>query len=312
MILDFFDKNALSAEEWEELCDACYAIRYKEIWHKVPSDYLGDAGIEGYVETGIVYQCYCPEQPYANDELYKHQRDKLTKDIGKFRNPEYIKKLKKIFGDMKVKRWSLVVPEYKDRKILEHAQTKQQEILADLKKDPSVYPHIDEDFKITVVQAKDFVEELSCIIRAKNNKIKLPKNEGVIDYSKCEVDKVENIKRKLSAIYPNISEEKLNDLINKYIEFYLRGVARLTKLTRELPLIYSQLFELLEVYKERAELTTHYNADKTMNKTVFDDIMKEFKQELEKMNIFDQASIMSLNIEIISGWLADCSMEFVP
>ena len=58
MILDFFDKNALSAEEWEELCDACYAIRYKEIWHKVPSDYLGDAGIEGYVETGIVYQCY--------------------------------------------------------------------------------------------------------------------------------------------------------------------------------------------------------------------------------------------------------------
>ena len=312
MILDFFDKGKFSPEEWEELCDACYAIRHKGTWHKVPSGYLGDAGIEGYVEEGIVYQCYCPEQAYSNAELYEHQRNKLTKDIGKFKNPEYIKKLKKIFGDMKVKRWALVVPEYKDRKILEHAQTKQQEILADLKNDPNLYPHIDKDFQITVVQATDFVEEICILIRGKGDKVKLTAKDEDIDYSKCEVDKVENIKRKLLAIYPNLDKNLLNDLVNKYIKYYLCGVAKLNKLRRELPLIHSQLFDLLEVYKEKVELATRYETDKTMNKTVFDDIMKDFQDELEKMQVFDRSTILSLNRDIISGWLADCSMEFVP
>lgn len=311
MILDFFDKNELSAEAWEKLCDGCYSIRYKGIWHKVPSDYLGDGGIEGYVENGIVYQCYYPEQPYSNAELYAHQRDKLTKDIGKFKDPEYIKKLKKIFGDMKVKRWSLVVPEYKGRQILEHAQKKQQEILDDLKKDPNVYPHIDQDFKITVVQANDFIEEMSCLIRARNNKIKLEVKDGDVDYSKCEVDKVDNIRRKLVAIFSDLNEDKLNELINKYITYYLKGVAKLNKLVIELPSIYSQLFDLLEAYKEKVEIITCSNVGKAMNNTVFNDIMKEFQGELEKMGIFDQPSIIKLNIEIISGWLADCSMEFI-
>lgn len=36
MILDFFDKNELSAEVWEKLCDESYSIKVKGLWYKVP------------------------------------------------------------------------------------------------------------------------------------------------------------------------------------------------------------------------------------------------------------------------------------
>lgn len=72
MILDFIRDN-LNGDTWENWCDACYRDRYQgDHFVKVPADHKGDAGIEGFTLSGVVYQCYCPDKNYTVNELYTY------------------------------------------------------------------------------------------------------------------------------------------------------------------------------------------------------------------------------------------------
>ncbi|MDR3587942.1 MAG: hypothetical protein P4L59_21915 [Desulfosporosinus sp.] len=72
-------------------------MRYQDAhYQKVPAVVGGDAGIEGFTSTGIVYQCYSPERRYSDDELNEHLRKKMTNDIGKLVDPKYAKRLKSL------------------------------------------------------------------------------------------------------------------------------------------------------------------------------------------------------------------------
>lgn len=78
-----FIEGYMTGNEWEDLCVRCYRIRYqKDNYTEIPAIQGGDAGIEGFTNKGVVHQCYCPEREYTDDQLYEHQRDKLT-DIHK-------------------------------------------------------------------------------------------------------------------------------------------------------------------------------------------------------------------------------------
>ncbi len=312
MILDYFDKENMSPQEWEEICDSCYSIRYKEKWQKIPAAYMGDCGIEGYVENGIVYQCYYPEKKYADDDLYEHQRDKLTRDVAKLILPENIKNLQAVLGRVKVKEWHFVVPEYKDKRIIEHANKKEMELISEINDNPNQYPHLDNEIRIKIMQASNFIEEMTQAIRTVNNKVKLRIDDfDDIDYTKCEVDKVNNIKRKIKAINPNIGDELFVRLVKTFVKFYLNGVERLNKLRVELPSAYGDLHNLMEAYKADVEMRTMLNPDSSLNKKLFDEIMNDFETKLNQLDIFDVSTINKLKNEIISGWLADCSMEFI-
>lgn len=314
MILDYYGGAALTPELWEDLCDSCYSIRYPEKWHKMPSAYLGDCGIEGFTNDGIVYQCYCPEQPYSNQELYEHQRDKLTTDVQKIVSDTNIARLQSVLGSVKIKEWHLVVPEYKDIRILQHANKKKQEILNIVHSDPAKYSHIDASFTISVMQDKNFIEEMSKTIRSRNNKLSLRiKDVGdeEVDYSSCAVEKVDNIRRKFQAIQPAMSLELLNKMVSTYIKYYLQGVEVLNDLKLNLPSAYAELHNLLNSYKDDVEIETALNADSSLNKELFTKITNGFMDELNKLEIFDMATVRKLKNEIIAGWLADCSMEFV-
>ena len=79
-----FIEGYMTGNAWEELCVKCYRLRYqKEHYTAIPAVQGGDAGIEGFTHNGIVHQCYCPERVYSDNDLYAHQRDKLTADIEK-------------------------------------------------------------------------------------------------------------------------------------------------------------------------------------------------------------------------------------
>lgn len=311
MILDYYDDINLSPEMWEELCDNCYSVRYTGLWHKVPSAYCGDCGIEGYVENGIVYQCYFPEQKYANDALYEHQRDKLTKDTNKLIDLQYGEKLKKVLNGTIIKEWHFVVPEYKDRRILEHACVKQKEIQEKIKKDIKSYSYIDSDVKIKVMQANSYIEEVAKVIRAQNSKIKLRIDVPDVCLGDCDVVKVDNIKRKIRAISPNMNQQAFDKLVNSFLDMYLKGVAMLNKLRVEMPSIFNDLYDLINAYKNEVEIKTSLILDSADNNKVFQEIMKDFENELNKLGIFDGSTVLNLKNEIISSWLADCSLEFV-
>ena len=155
MILDFI-VDPLSGESWENLCDSCYRMKYQEVhYQKVPSVLKGDAGIEGFTRTGVVYQCYCPEREYSADELYEHMRDKMTKDIGKLVDPDYKKRIEDL-GVPPIHEWHFVIPLYKDSRILQHAETKRREVLTLKSSVPTGYTHIHDNFTIVIKVAEDF------------------------------------------------------------------------------------------------------------------------------------------------------------
>ena len=65
-----FDGNS-----WDEFCQQCLKIKYKEDYQEIPAFFNGDLGIEGFTRDGLAFQCYCPSENYEQKELYEHQRN---------------------------------------------------------------------------------------------------------------------------------------------------------------------------------------------------------------------------------------------
>lgn len=315
MILDFFE-GKLNGDTWENLCQSCYRIKYQDQHYtEIPAVYRGDAGIEGFTRNGVVNQCYCPEKEFSDDELYKHQRDKMTTDIAKLLNKEYKDRLLKL-GVPVIHEWHFVIPYYKDSRIIQHAETKRQEVLKAKNDNPSQYDYIADDFIIVIKQAEDFKFEITRTIRESLTDAKLNlaiREVKNIDWEKCDSEKTNNIKTKVQAVMNDIDEENayFNEIVNMYIESYIKGMEIMRMLRVSYAAIYEDVYSLEQSYKKQVALKTGMNTNKSMNTTIFNDILDDFEKKLgDTCGYFNPASIIELKIDIISMWLADCSMMF--
>lgn len=309
-----FIEGYMTGNAWEELCVKCYRLRYqKEHYTPIPAVQGGDAGIEGFTHSGIVHQCYCPEREYSEDELYEHQRNKLTTDIQKLLSNG--KRLKEL-GVPIISEWHFNIPEYKDSRILKHAQSKQQEVLTAKEKDPASLAHISDDFKILIKVAEDFTPEISRIIRTNLTDMKLNfaiQHQESPDWSKCDSQKVANIRRKVGAVmHVDENDPDLNFVINVYVDYYIAGLEIINNLQLHFPEFYEDLYKLEQSYKREVAVKTRMNTNRQLNQNVFDSILGEFQEKLEKdfSKMLTQASIVELKQDLVASWLADCSMEF--
>ena len=78
------------------------------------------------------------------------------------------------------------------------------------------------------------------------------------------------------------------------------------------PEIYEELYKLEQSYKREVSLKTRMNTDRQLNSVLFNDILDEFQEKLEKdfSRMLTQASVVELKQDLVASWLADCSMEF--
>ena len=309
-----FIDDYMTGNEWENLCVQCYRIRYqKDNYTAIPAANGGDAGIEGFTFKGIVHQCYCPERNYTDNELYTHQRNKLTDDIDKLKkNADRLRKL----GVPPVVEWHFNIPEYKDTRILAHAERKRQEVIKAKKDKPSDYMHISNDFQIIIKTADDFTAEISRVIRTNLSDMRLNlavEHSSEPDWPECESEKVANIRRKIKAIMlVDDTDEALNKVVGIYVDYYISGLEIMNDLRVNFPEIYEEIYLLEQSYKREVSIKTLMNTDKTMNRTLFDAILNEFHSGLERdfSPRLNEASIGELKQDLIASWLADCSMEF--
>jgi hypothetical protein len=310
-----FLERYMTGNAWEELCIQCYRIRYQsDHYTAIPAAYDGDAGIEGFTRSGIVHQCYCSERTYSDDDLYAHQRDKLTTDIEKLiANVARLQAL----GVPPVTEWHFNIPEYKDSRILAHAETKRKEVLVAKKADPPACKHIADGFQIIIKTAEDFTPEISRIIRTNLTDMRLNlaiQHSDTPDWSKCDPQKVVNIQRKIKAVMlvNNDDDQNLNNIVNLYINFYISGMEIMTNLRTDFPEIYEDLYKLEQSYKNEVFVKTRMHTNHAMNQNLFYGILDEFQTKFEKdfSRMLTLASIGELKQDLIASWLADCSMEF--
>lgn len=188
-------------------------------------------------------------------------------------------------------------------------------VLGRKKEKPDIYSYIKDDFIIRIKVADDFKVEMSQLIRNACLDIKLNSaiKDAEVDLSKCESVKVENIKRKVKAVMGDVkeSDEHYIELVNTYIEFYMRGIELLKIFSRDFPEVYGDINELLLAYKKKVYSKTMFNPNKSMNAAIFNEIVEEFGGRLEKeFRYLSFASVIELQHDMVAGWLADCSMEF--
>lgn len=314
MILDFIRDN-LNGDTWEKWCDACYRDRFRDQnFIKIPAEHLGDAGIEGFTLSGIAYQCYCPEKEYSNDDLYIHLRNKVTKDIGKLIDKDNAKRLKAL-GVCKIKEWHFVTPEYKDKRIIEHLEQKRSEVVIAASEDPETFSYIDPEIRLVPKVAEDFKAELVRLIRNPLVDIKLNtavKSVRDPEWTTCPAEKIDNIKRKIKAIMNAEEEdEAFKEMVAYWAEAYLKGIEIMSKLQESCGAIYEDLFDLEQQYKKDVSMQSRMNPDRSLNHTLFMEILEKFGDTLRKQfECFSEPSIMELKRDLVSGWLADCSLQF--
>lgn len=314
VIRDTLD-DALDGKSWEKLCDGCYRDRYQSHnYTKVPSNFRGDGGIEGFTHSGVVYQCYCPEKEYSDNELYEAQRDKVTTDINKLIDLDNAKRLLDL-GIKNIKEWHFVIPEYRDKRIIEHLEKKRIEVLDAKNNNPEKLFYIDNDISLVVKIAEDFKIELVRLIRNPLVDFKLNlavKSINDVDWTKCDTDKINNIKRKVMAIMNTDEEdEDFKDVVKFYAESYLKGIEIMTNLQQSFGSIYEDLYELEQKYKSKVSIKSKMNTNHSLNSALFNEILDEFESTLTKeFDFFSTASIMELKNDLVSGWLADCSLQF--
>lgn len=316
-VLEYIEDN-IDGDLWENICNSCYRMRYeKEHYTEIPAVQGGDAGIEGFTTTGVVTQCYCPEREYDDDALYCHLRDKMSKDIDKLKKPSYRDRLKKL-GVPPIHEWHFVIPYYKDSRIIEHAEKKRNEILEGKETNENAFAHIANDFRIIIQTAENYRVEITRLICTRSTDVKL--NFAILhnskpDWEKCDSEKVDNIKRKVKAVMGTITKEKekdYKDVVALYTQAYMTGIDILNKLYTSYTEVYEKIFDLQQSYKKQVQLKTMMNTDSSMNKKIFYDILNDFGEKLEKefSYLLNSASIMELQLDLISGWLADCTMRF--
>lgn len=317
-ILKYID-GPLDGDSWEELCNSCYRMHYEsEHFTEIPAVHKGDAGIEGFTQTGIVNQCYCPEREYSDDDLYTHMRKKMTDDIKKLTLDDYKARFAKM-GIPPIREWHFVVPYYRDSRIIEHAQTKRKEIMALKSKSPNKFEHIDKNFVILIKTAENFRVEITRLIRTTLTDVKLNfaiRHTATPDWEKCDSDKVNNIIRKTKAVMGNgnvnnIDKEQLDEVVNLYVDCYIKGMDIMNTLRVSYSEVYEDIYALEQQYKKQVEIKTKMNIDKSINSKLFNEILDDFESKLTtEFSYLNMASIMELKLDLISGWLADCSMQF--
>ena len=134
-----------------------------------------------------------------------------------------------------------------------------------------------------------------------------------IDWSKCDNEKVNNVKRKIKAVMNGIDDddEDYIDMVNTYMESYVIGIELMEKLRTEQVDTYEQIISLEDSYKRQVSIKTKTNTDSSINQKLFVEILDDFQSVLEKeLPYITRSSVAELKDDMISSWLADCSMQF--
>lgn len=296
----------LSGQDWEEICNKLFHLRYKDNYQEVPARYGGDYGIEGFTFDGDLFQCYSPQdEEFSSKTLYELQRDKITKDINKLiLNILEIKRLNK---KTLIKNWHFVTPNYDSKTLVEHCRKKDEEVIK------AISEHVTKDFKIILQTENSYVEELRYIINSKYFSIKsIDKtltDEDLKSISESKNEIIEKIRTKLLKLDSLKNDiEKLNKWTYLIFKYFIIGQEELEMLNKSYPDTYKKIMRL----KNSIEKTVEQKSLLSLTLENLQTIQKEYKNELEKdfIDVCEISLLENLAQEAIADWMARCPIDF--
>jgi hypothetical protein len=271
---------------------------------KIP-DTKGDGGIEGFTcPCGHAYQAYGAEKEKSGQSLYESQRDKMTRDINKFIDNRSL--LQRLFGDVKICKWILLVPRVGLKDLKAHAH-KMTEKVRDAK-----LPYVTDDFYVTYCDEDSFAKERDKILTYKKDCIAIqsppPTNDDVENWQTDHETLMTTLRDKLERLEPQASSTRISQLQRQMLSWYLHGQELMSKLNELSPTAYEKAFQAKSQYEQVLSMheLTAPNANQQLR-----DVINDFNIALvEAVGSLTVPNARSLVCGAISDWMMRCPLDF--
>ena len=301
--MNFNPDKIWTPTEWESHANNLLRERYTSAnYIPIPDQHNGDGGIEGFSLDGNAYQMYCSENIVVMAKLYEDQRDKMTRDINKFITNNSI--MKSFFGDLKIKRWILVVPKHKTKEIIYHATKKTNEV-----KIKSLDYVDNNDFRVLVWDRDEFQKEEASLLAAGIATLKLdPINvheSDIKDYQDQSPEFSQNMIRKLGAINSNpVTIKKGADTLTK-------NAIISQNMMSELKQDYAEYYEIItSTTAKRAEQLDIEAIDSEPEKQKISYQTEALKKQLQSTCKLHKDNLDIISKGTVADWLMNCTLGF--
>lgn len=290
-------------DEWQKHITTLLGVRYGARYQPIPDRDGGDWGLEGYCDDGCVYQCYAAEEPVGVSELTDKQRDKITRDIGKF--CANAAQLQTILGPLKITQWVLLVPRCDSKRILVHAETKAAEVRA---LNLSI---VGGSFRIAVQTDDIFHKERAMIASEASMKLKVetpgvaPAAVSAWSMQNTALDTV--ISKKLAKL--SFAAEAQEAMKAELIRFFLEGQNLLQFFKDSYPEVYNQLQASKSNHERivRMDSLAKNSSAPSQIQELYADYRKRITDEVRSVNL---TNADTLGYEAIADWLVRCPLDF--
>lgn len=272
-------------------------------YRDVPDNQGGDFGVECYTLAGHAFQCYLPEQNTDIKKLVAAQKQKINRDLGKFKDKR--QELQKLFGSTKICRWILATSAHKSAEITTFCAQKSLEIrelsLNYVASDFEVLIHTEADYRIEAETLNKKAYQLS---------IEFEKNttQNVETWIDENLVFLINLDKKLPKIVKDDSQliARKNFLIHKYLDFQ--------NLMNRLLLDWAEIYQVVttSIQNRQDFLAARFL---TAPDLLPHEVLKAELQKLDDDLSREIGTLRKTDIELIkwgvvSDWLIRCPLDF--
>jgi len=302
---EFWDPN-----EWELHVCGLLQDRHGNInVMKVPARHKGDFGLDYYcLSKRVAYQCYAVQEPCTVADRAAKQIAKITSDLKKFTTNQ--KELKKLFGDVNINRWILVVPLHDSSQVNGHLTTKCLEV----KKLGISY--IAADFEALVHDLENFDSESRQTRAMQRRSLSLPvlpqpTPEEIETWTQASDPLVQNLARKLAKRIGVDDPALLAEGVRQAVGWFLERENALEALRMTAPQLHENLTGVISRYARQLEFAGP-PVDGAANVILRSEIEKLIGALKQSVPNFSDASAQQVALGTIADWLLRCPLDFPP
>jgi hypothetical protein len=275
---------------------------------KVPARHKGDHGLDYYsLAQEVAYQCYAVQEPCGVADRAEKQKAKITTDINKFCTNKTA--LQALFGDVRIKRWVLVVPLHDSEQVNSHSTLKGSQVKA------LGLPYVAVDFEI-MIHDLDAFDAASRSARALlRQSVSIPSQpvsaQAIEHWSASSNSLVTTLARKLSKRVGAVDQHALDASVNEAVGWFLERENALENLRVNAPELHETLLGVISRHAARLRFSGP-PAEGSAYQILREELEELIVELRASVPNFAFSSAQQIALGTLSEWLMRCPLDFPP
>jgi hypothetical protein len=303
-LYEFWDPNEWELHVYGLLQDRHGALNVV----KMPARHKGDHGLDYYsLSNCVTYQCYAVQEPCEVSDRADKQKSKITIDLKKFCSDSV--ELKRLFKEVQIRRWILVVPLHDSSQVNAHCSTK----TAEVKKLGLNY--IAPDFEVTIHDLDSFDRGSRDTRLLQMRVVSIPRQpasqQDIQDWSATANPLVATLTEKLRKRTGKSDLQALESDVNEAVRWFLDRENALELLRTNAPQLHEQLANVISRRTDDLKLfgPPANGSPQSILRSELEQLIAEIKGVIPN---FSHESASQMARGTIADWLLRCPLDFPP